>query len=681
MKVPPSALDGRSPADMMYAYLQDKADEALDKRRAAYEALKTPEDVRAYQRRVRRTFMGLLGDMPRRCDLAARTVGHIRRADCAVEKIVFQSHPRHYVTALLYLPRGKGPHPAVLVAPGHTDNGKTGYQKHCLLLARHGLAAFCIDPIGQGERHQLLAPDDAYLSPPTWEHSAVWPSSLLVGRSVATYMVWDSMRAVDYLCARADIDSARIGCTGNSGGGMMTAYLMAAEKRLACAAPSCYVTSYRRLLETIGPQDSEQNVTGLLGAGLDHADYLVAFAPRPALVCCATRDFFDIDGTWDAFRQAKRVYTRLGHAGRVDIAETDWTHGFTENLRVGMVRWMRRWLLGADDEVTESPAKLIPAGRLLCTPRGETLRLAGAKSVMDVNREMARRLARARRKKWSPPGKASALAEVRGLTGIRGAADLPAPRVETVKRSKARGCTVEQLLVHVEPGIVLPAERHRPRGRATGGCLLVSDAASSGRSAKEAQELARAGKDVLVCGPRGLGATRRRTERYNLGRFLGIDWPEATIALLLARPLLVQRAEDVLVLAKLLAGKARGGPARVDLVAAGLAGPPALHAACLEQGLFRSVELRGALANWASVIEEEFTADQLTNVVPGALKVYDLDDLASTLGEKLLVTCPLDATGAPAGAGEGKPRVGQTLRQDVVSWTPRDRLVRPGGDG
>ena len=43
---------------------------------------------------------------------------------------------------------------------------------------------------------------------------------------------------------------------------------------------------------------------------MDHADFIMMRATSPVLICSATKDFFDIGGTWDTFRYAKRLYTR-----------------------------------------------------------------------------------------------------------------------------------------------------------------------------------------------------------------------------------------------------------------------------------------------------------------------------------------------------------------------------------
>jgi hypothetical protein len=101
------------------------------------------------------------------------------------------------------------------------------------------------------------------------------------------------------------------------------------------------------------------------------------------------------------------------------------------------------------------------------------------------------------------------------------------------------------------------------------------------------------------------------------------------------------RAEDILQCAIFLGAK----DAAVRLVAIGNVGVPALHAAALEPDLFESVKLSGTLNSWVSVIQAKPAINQLINTVQGALKVYDLPDLAATLGAKLTIENPVDAQG------------------------------------
>ena len=269
--------------------------------------------------------------------------------------MIFESRPSHHVTANLYMPEGTPPFPGVLLPCGHSDNGKAyeDYQRASILLAKNGMAVLCYDPIGQGERYQMLDAQGKPVVRGTTEHTMAGIGAILVGRQLASYRIWDGLRALDYLASRPEIDPARLACTGNSGGGTMTSYLMALDDRIAVAAPSCFITSLERLFATIGPQDAEQNITGQVAAGLEHADYITMRAPKPTLLTVGTRDFFDIQGSWDSFREVKLIYGRFGFGERVDLFESDEPHGFTRPRRVATARWMRRWLLNKDDAVDE----------------------------------------------------------------------------------------------------------------------------------------------------------------------------------------------------------------------------------------------------------------------------------------------------------------------------------------
>ena len=243
---------------MMHSYLQPLVAQACKRRTAEYEQLRTAEQIATYQESRHRFFVENLGGFPERTPLNPTVVGEIKRDGYRIEKILFESQPQHYVTAAMYLPQAVGQHPCVLVPCGHAQNGKAGvlYQRVCTLLARNGLAAFCYDPIGQGERSQLLDSAGKAKYGCTQEHTILGMGSILLGINTARYRIFDGMRALDYVVSRPDVDPTRIGCTGNSGGGTLTSYLMALDPRIACAAPSCYLTSFERLLMTHGPGDA-----------------------------------------------------------------------------------------------------------------------------------------------------------------------------------------------------------------------------------------------------------------------------------------------------------------------------------------------------------------------------------------------------------------------------------------
>src|SRR5262245_21459971 len=336
------AQDKAAPGDprgRLHAFLLKEAQKHFDARREVIAKLQTPDDIKKRQQMLKERFLEALGGFPEKAPLNAKITREIKGDGFRVEHVVYESRPMHHVTANFYIPDGKGPFPGVLVPCGHSANGKAAeaYQRVCALMAKHGMAVLCYDPIGQGERIQLLdAMGKPAIAGSTSEHTMVGVGALLVGQSTATYRIWDGIRSLDYLASRAEVDAKRLGCTGNSGGGTLTSYLMALDDRIVAAAPSCYLTTLERLFATIGPQDAEQNIPGQVAFGMDQSDYVFLRAPRPTLMLVATRDFFDIDGAWTTFREAKGLYGLLGHPERMEIAESNTTHGYPREHREPM---------------------------------------------------------------------------------------------------------------------------------------------------------------------------------------------------------------------------------------------------------------------------------------------------------------------------------------------------------
>jgi hypothetical protein len=201
-----------SPSKMLKAWLLDQAQMHFDARREVVANLNTPGDIASRQRELRAKFREALGDWPQRTPLNAVVVGRIPRDGFTIEKVIYESRPQHYVTANFYLPEGKGPFPGVLMPIGHSINGKAAeyIQRGCTLLAKNGIAVLTYDPIGQGERRQLLGDDGkAAIRGSTDEHTLAGVGALLVGRNTASYRVWDGMRSLDYLAGRSEVDPKR----------------------------------------------------------------------------------------------------------------------------------------------------------------------------------------------------------------------------------------------------------------------------------------------------------------------------------------------------------------------------------------------------------------------------------------------------------------------------------------
>ena len=630
-----------TPPRMLRAHLLAEAQKAFDARRAAVFALKTPKDVKKRQKELRVKFIEALGGFPDKTPLKARVVGTDKRDGYRVERVVYESRPEHHVTANLYLPEGKGPFPAVLMPIGHSGNGKadSSTQRGAILLAQHGLAALAYDPIGQGERRQLF--DDKGLPAVksiTSEHTMAGVGALLVGRSTASYRIWDGIRSLDYLVSRPEIDANHLGCAGCSGGGTLTSYLMALDDRIVVAAPSCYITSLERLFATIGPQDAEQNITGQVSFGMEHADYLTMRAPKPTLICAASRDFFDIQGTWTSFREAKRLYGLMGHPERVDLVESDSGHGFPKAQREAMLRWMRRWLLKVDDAPTEGEIAVAKDADLLCTRTGQVLEDFKGKSVFGLNAERAAELAKGRAKVRD---RDELLKDVARLAGVR--LPVAAAKMTEVGEVKREGYRIRKLILETEPGVQVPGLLF-DGGR--GPLVIYADGAGkSGATAPGGpiEKAVKSGSRVLALDLRGLGETAPGPVPGRQPNYFGSDYFEAFLSLHLSRPLLGQRAKDLLAVVAKMAGESDD----IRLIGVGAAGPAALHAAALEPRI-KQLTLKDTLVSWSAVVRTPISHNQLTNVVPGALTVYDLPDLAAAVAPRpLTIRHPADPTGQP----------------------------------
>jgi len=510
----------------------------------------------------------------------------------------------------------------------------------------------------------------------TIEHTTAGLGSILLGSNIAQYRIWDGMRAIDYLQSRDDIIADKIGCTGNSGGGTLTSYLMALDDRIVAAAPGGFLMTYRRLIDTKGPQDAEQNIHGQIAFGMDEADYVLMRAPRATLICASTRDkTFPIEGTWPLFREAKRFYTRLRYPERVDLTEPDAPHGFTLQTREATVQWMRRWLMGIDDvvrEIDELPEPLddkllwkLSDGdwanqELQCATEGQVLLIPGEKSVFQLNAEIEQELRGKRTTAWKEltAGERRDLVRrtIDGIPGPSGESkskphrELTCTSTGTIQRE---GYLIEKLILTPEPGIQLPGLGFIPAKLNGKACLYVhgesmkADAAPGG----PIEALVKQGQIVLAAELRGIGETETGHDKrdYGRGRF-GRDVQEIFLAYLIGRSYVGMRTNDVADWARFLAAykTTDDRPNELHLVAIGEAAIPALHAAALDAERFASVRLRNMISSWAEVVRTPENLNQAANVVHGALKYYDLPDLIELAGANSVhVEEPLDVIGNP----------------------------------
>ncbi|MGE5648416.1 MAG: alpha/beta hydrolase family protein [Acidobacteriota bacterium] len=616
---------------MLPEWLNAKAAERLQARKAAVAAIANAESLAARQRYVRESMMRALGGFPARTPLNARVVGTLERDGYRIEKIVFESQPKFYVTANLYVPtRGTPPYPAVLFPLGHEEGAKAHgtWQQILVTLARRGYMALTWDPAGQGERMQFYDPDfeDSKFHASTMEHTELGIQCLLTGDHIARYTVWDGLRALDYLLSRPEVDAKRVACTGNSGGGTHTAYISALDDRIQVAAPSCYMTSWSRMLATLGPQDAEQVFPNWLRDGLDYPDFVYAFGAKPFLMLSAVRDFFPIVGARDTFAELKAVYSRLGRGDQAAMVEADDGHGYSAPRRAAAYGWLGRWLKQAPDREPEVEVRPEAEADLYCTPTGQVSTSLGGEDVFTLNRRRAEALRAGRRAD-------RAVERARALTGFAPATGPVS--VKTYGTIARPGYRIEKLIYESEPGIAVPALLYVPEGGpARKPALVMVDGAGKAASAAAQERFARAGTIVLSIDARGLGETRSLLEesRNDFIRYFG-DYENGMTAILLGKTLAGLRAGDIVRGLDLLAARADVDAARLAGYGKGAGAVPMLYAAAFDARI-RSVELEGMLVSYESVVNRRIHRHVFEQVVPGALRDFDLPDIVAAIAPR-----------------------------------------------
>jgi len=618
---------------------------AAEKRRLRRLAgLQSDEDARNYVEHVRKQIRSCFGPEPERTPLNARITGTVERESYTIEKLIFESRPGFPVTANLYLPRGlKSAAPGVVGTCGHSSNGKAAeaYQSFAQGLARQGYVCLIYDPIGQGERTQY--PDRyerAGHGGGVAEHLLAGNQQFLVGEFLGSWRAWDGVRALDYLLSRPEVDSRRVGVTGNSGGGTMTTWLCGVEPRWTMAAPSCFVTTFRRNLENELPADTEQCPPRAIALGLDHADFIAAMAPKPVVLLAKERDYFDARGAEQAYGQLQQIYSLLQSPDDIELFIGPTTHGYSIENREAMYRTFNR-VTGASDADREPELTMEKEETLWCTESGQVADLQ-AKTVFQLTAERARQL-KSERSRLS--GDALKRAVRRVLRLPRQAEGPPDFRILRDWRSREyprpQGITYA---VESEPGVhaivyMLTGERwySRPPQQGKKALLYVSHR-SSDSELREEQMLREAIENhpevaVFTCDVRGIGESQPDTCGTNsFDRPYGCDYFYAIHSLMLDRPYVGQKTLDVM---RVLDWLHSYGYSDVHVLARGWGALPATFAALLHGNATR-VTLKNALRSYSDIAETENYRWPLSTLLPGVLRDFDLPDCYAALADRQL---------------------------------------------
>jgi cephalosporin-C deacetylase-like acetyl esterase len=643
--------------EMLPAYLNKLAQDATQNRLARFNQIQTEADFHSWQKTNRRKFLDLIGGLPaERSPLHARVTGEIQREGYIIRKVIFESLPEYYVTANLYVPTvGQGPFPAVLAPCGHSANGKAYdvYQHLFIGLAKRGYVVLSYDPMGQGERYQYwdFLHHETFLKGTDNQHAMAGLQETLLGQNLARYFIWDGIRGLDYLTSLAEVDASRLGVTGNSGGGTLTTYITMLDPRVKAASIVTFITSLPKKIEARSldvEADPEQDIPGLLAAGLDHTEFLGMIAPRPVLIGAAVRDFFPIEGTRRTFAEAQSLYQKLGVPERIKMVEFDHRHMYSQPLREATYTWFGHWLKGLEAEAHEPEIVTEKDATLECTPTGQVITSLGGKRVYDFNRAQAEeelRQLEARRR--ASDFRATLAGKIRSRLALSAGAAPPAAKF--LAQTEVGDLVVEKFQLETEPGISVPTRViHRQGLRGPSPAVVyLRDRLGERDSPELAASLAEQGFVVAVEDVRGFGETwatrsvRDQGEDYFQPRD-GTDADFAYAAFLLGRPLLGMRVSDALGAVRYLRTRADVDPHRVAMAGRGWAGITALFAAALDPEI-SATAVEGIPASYGALATAELYQQPAYILLPGALQDFDLPDIFASLAPRpLLVMNPQD---------------------------------------
>lgn len=348
----------------------------------------------AWKTAARAVVRDRLGYAPTARPIGADMVRKEEREGFTVETVKIHATAAYSIPARVLVPRGRtGRLPAVLALHCHSGRYTWGHEKvlstpgepgyltefrngtygrpWAEALARRGFVVIAIDAFYFGERRLKVEDIGAnrvfaevrdplrvvHSTPPGtlewstavnrvcsfYEHATA-KTITATGSTWSGIHVWDDMRAVDYLLTRAEVDPARIGCIGLSGGGFRTAMTIAADPRVKAACVTGWMTSFAHQLRNHTRHTWQVFVPGLYRS-LDLPDTAALHAPGALLVQQCKKDhLYPLEGMEAAVEKLSRIYAKAGISERFRGTFYDEPHCFKPHMQDEAFAWMEKWL-------------------------------------------------------------------------------------------------------------------------------------------------------------------------------------------------------------------------------------------------------------------------------------------------------------------------------------------------
>jgi len=643
----PAAEQGR---EQLVHYLNSLGFARMEQRVRVIAQIQTRADAERRKAQVHAKILQLIGGLPEtRGPLGVRQAGTLQRDGFRVEKIIYESFPGMYVTANVYVPGTGGPYPAVVLTAGHDATGKIGQYEWGANLARNGIIALAYDPIGEGERIQNFDADleVSKVGGVTGEHGHAAIQTMLLGEHVARYFIWDAMRAIDYLSARSDVDANRIGAFGCSGGGTVTTYLAALDDRVKAAASACYITSFKELLPTAGPQEAEQSIPHFLEEGLDFGDWVELAAPKPYAIVSTTNDMFPFEGARQTYEEAKRIYGLYGASDKIQWITGPGGHGALAPISPDILAFFVKWLKNSDEHPAFTRLRPERPEDLLCTATGQVSTSLGGETVSSLNKKRAAELLPLKRALSGSDIellRAKLQQDIKAMAMITVKPGSPPPSVTTIATSPKENYQLDTISMRGEDGIDVPGMIALPKGGGMKAAVLMLDTRALDRLSapnSDMDRLANSGHVVMVLQPRPTPAGTDNTQSPLLGIYnlLGLR------SVLVGKTLMGMRLEDALHALDWLGSRPEVDRSNIAAYGYGPLGVVALHAAVLD-GRIGKLVLENTLTSYRMIVDQPIHRNAPEVTLLGVLRKYDLGDLMLAMHPRTVaVINPVDALG------------------------------------
>jgi cephalosporin-C deacetylase-like acetyl esterase len=620
----------------LHRYIDGIADSRLAARRQTIARIQTRAAAEQRRSSVRQTVLHLIGGLPEAAGpVQVKTFGTYGGAGFRIENIAYESLPGFWVTANLYVPsNGDGPFPAIVVAPGHGAAGKLENWSWGVNFARNGIVTLAYDPIGQGERLQYFDAEkkSSFVGNPTGEHGEANIGPMLIGDDIARYMVNDAMRGVDYLSSRKDIDAGRIGAFGCSGGGTITAYFAALDDRVKAAATACYITSFRELLASPqGAQDAEQSIPRFIERGLDFADWVEAFAPKPYAIVSTKDDMFPFEGARQTHDEAMRFYGLYNAGNSLRWITGPGGHGNLGPISLEIVAFFTSSLKGSAEEPSFTPMRLDQREILQVTPTGQVSTSIGGETVYSINRKRAGMLISSRK------SNGGLREDIRLLTGAALHPGKAHPVVTTAATEQNGGYRISTISLMSDGETSVPGTLAIPDSQSAKPAVLLLGSAPPG----EVERLAKSGRIVMTLEARPAPAGTESIKSPYLGLFNLLSLR----AFLVGRTVIGFRIDDVIRAMDWLSARRDINRSAITIYGKGALGMVALHAAVLDERI-RRIVVEGSLVSYRTIVDQPVHRDISPIMIPGVLQHYDTPDLIAALAPRpVSIYDPIDAVG------------------------------------